>query len=271
MTSENGAGVRPVKSAVQMIKVLEFLGARPAEPARMREISEGTRIPRSSLYALLRTLTEHDWVRRDATGTLYGVGIRALMTGVSYLDSDQALRMVKPWLDRLNRELDETVHFGRLDGTDIVYLATKESSQYLRVINRVGRRMPASVTSLGKVLLAAQPEAELASRLLDPLPHVTERSITDLNSLREDLESIRGRGYAIDVEENTVGLKCFGFALRISSPPVDAISCSIPVARLTPDREKEIVEAMQDAVAHIESQLPSLAATGIPATSPGPA
>ncbi|CAN5321034.1 IclR family transcriptional regulator [soil metagenome] len=249
-------GVRPVKSAVHAIEVLEFLAARQDEPARMREIADATGIPRSSLYALLRTLTERSWVRRDPTGTLYGVGLRALMAGMSYLDSDPALRMVKPWLERLNEELGETVHIGRLDGSDIVYLATKESSQYLRVINRVGRRLPASTTSLGKALLAAQPADVLESHLEYPLPRITEHTITDRAQLDADLEGIRERGYAIDLEENTAGLKCFGFALHYTNPAVDAISCSVPLARLTPERERTIVEVMAATVAEIERQAP---------------
>ncbi len=251
-------GVRPVKSAVHAIEVLEFLAGRQDEPARMREIADATGIPRSSLYALLRTLTERGWVRRDPTGTLYGVGLRALMAGMSYLDSDPALRMVKPWLERLNEELGETVHVGRLDGADIVYLATKESSQYLRVINRVGRRLPASTTSLGKALLAAQPAAELDEHLRHPLPRITEHTITDREALESDLDAIRARGYAIDLEENTTGLKCFGFALHYTNPAVDAISCSVPLARLTPEREKTIVEVMAATVAEIERQAPRL-------------
>ncbi len=255
-------GVRPVKSAVHAIEILEFLAARPDEPARMREIADATDIPRSSLYALLRTLTERGWVRRDPTGTLYGVGLRALMTGVSYLDSDPALRMVKPWLERLHEELDETVHLGRLDGADIVYLATRESTQYLRAINRVGRRLPASSTSLGKAVLALMPPERLDHHLHDPLPKLTEHTITDRAELDAHLVGVRERGYAIDLEENTTGLKCFGFALRYQHPVVDAISCSVPLARLDAAREKIIVDTMTAAVAEIERGAAVSAAIG---------
>lgn len=248
-------GVRPVKSAMQMVRVMEFLGSRASNPARIREISVSTGIPRSSLYALLRTLLESGWVRRDPSGSLYRVGIRALMTGVAYLDSDETIRVVKPWMDNLSQELDETLHLGRLDGTDIVYLATKESSQYLRPINRVGRRIPASTTSLGKALLAWQPPEHLDEHLVEPLPQLTVNTITDRAILERELAHIRTRGYAVDNEENTTGVKCFGFALRIENPPIDAISCSIPLARLTPTRERIIVEKMAQAIESLETRL----------------
>jgi DNA-binding IclR family transcriptional regulator len=250
-------GVREVKSAAYAVEVLELLSARQNRPARLREISDALGIPKSSCYALLRTLTQRGWVRRDETGTLYGVGLRALMAGTSYLDADPHLRLVQPWLDSLNEQLDETMHFGRLDGTDIVYLATRESSQYLRVINRVGRRLPASATSLGKALLAQRLDLDLDEHLMDPLPQLTPHSITDRSLLVKDLEATRERGHAVDLEENTVGLKCFGFALRYANPPIDAISCSVPIARLTEQRATEIVEAMRAAVVAIERHSPA--------------
>ena len=257
MTDDEMGGVRPVKSAAYAVEVLELLASRQNRPARLREISEALGIPKSSLYALLRTLTERGWVRRDESGTLYGVGIRALMAGTSYLDSDPRLRFVQPWLDSLNEQLDETLHFGRLDGADIVYLATRESTQYLRAINRVGRRLPASTTSLGKAILAQRLDTDVDAHLADPLPSLTPHSITDRARLGAELELSRERGYAIDHEENTAGLRCFGFALRYDSVVVDAISCSVPLARITPAREAEIIAAMSSAVAAIERTAPS--------------
>jgi DNA-binding IclR family transcriptional regulator len=251
------SGVRPVKSAAYAVEVLEFLSSRQNKPARLREISEALQIPKSSLYALLRTLAHRGWVRRDETGTLYGVGIRALMAGMSYLDSDPYLRLVQPWLDELKEQLDETVHFGRLDGNDVIYLATRESSQYLRVINRVGRRLPASATSLGKALLAERDEVGRLEHMGTPLPRLTAKTITDPEVLRKDLDDTFERGYAIDVEENTTGLKCFGFALHYANPPIDAISCSVPIARLTEERQAHIIDAMSATVAKIERHSPS--------------
>ena len=110
-----------VKSAARTVELLEYLAARQDEPARIREISEDLGMPRSSAHALLRTLMAQGWVRADETGTLYGIGIRALLVGTSYLDGDPYLPMIAPFLDDLRSDWDETFHLGRLDGTDIVY------------------------------------------------------------------------------------------------------------------------------------------------------
>ena len=93
--------VRKVKSAVRTVELLEYLAARHDDPARLREISDALDMPRSSAHALLRTLVAQGWVRSDASGTLYGIGIRALLVGTSYLDSDPYLPLITPFLDDL--------------------------------------------------------------------------------------------------------------------------------------------------------------------------
>jgi DNA-binding IclR family transcriptional regulator len=229
-------GVAEVKSAARTVLVLEFLASRQNEPARLREISEALELP---------------------SGTLYGIGIRALMAGTSYLDADPYLRLVQPSLDYAKEQLNETIHFGRLDNTDIVYLATRESSQYLRPYSRVGRRLPASATAMGKALMAERTGPALDALLVEPLPRLTANSIVDVEAMKTELDATRQRGYSVDLQENTEGLQCFGFALRYAIPAMDAISCSVPVSRLTPERIEEIVSVMFDVRDQIERFAPA--------------
>jgi DNA-binding IclR family transcriptional regulator len=235
---------RKVKSAVRTVELLEYLAARQDRPARIREISAALDMPRSSAHALLRTLMSQGWVRSDDSGTLYGIGIRALLVGTSYLDSDPYLPMITPFLDDLRRDFDETFHVGRLDGLDVVYLATRESRQYQRTTNRVGRRLPAHATALGKALLADRFGAERDRHVHDVLPTLTPRTIADRAELDEQLDTARIRGYATDDEENTPGLRCFAVALHYARPAQDAISVSIPLARHDAARERELIEAL---------------------------
>ncbi|MBB3747652.1 DNA-binding IclR family transcriptional regulator [Mycolicibacterium sp. BK634] len=236
--------VRKVKSAVRTVELLEYLAARHDDPARLREISDALGMPRSSAHALLRTLVAQGWVRSDPTGTLYAIGIRALLVGTSYLDSDPYLPLITPFLDDLRQDLDETFHLGRLDGTDVVYLATRESKQYTRTASRVGRRLPAYATALGKSLLAERFGVDRDQHVPAGLKPLTTKTIVDRAALDADLDTVRVRGYATDDEENTLGVRCFAVVLRYGTPPQDAISASIPVSRLTPDREREIVDAL---------------------------
>ncbi|MCX4792199.1 IclR family transcriptional regulator [Streptomyces sp. NBC_01221] len=248
------SGVRGVKSAARTVALLELLAARGDRPARLDELAEGLDVPRSSMYQLLQTLVGCGWVRSDTTGSLYGIGIRALHTGTSYLDSDPHVRAVRPYLDEASDALGETIHLARLDGSNVVYLATRESHEYLRTISRVGRRIPAHAGALGKALLAERPDDQLP--LPDgPLAAFTESTHTDRAALLADLAIVRERGYSIDREETVTGIAGFGFALRYDSPATDAISCSVPLARLSREHEARIVTVMRETRTRIEGVL----------------
>ncbi|MFE6621459.1 IclR family transcriptional regulator [Streptomyces sp. NPDC008086] len=250
--SETG-GVREVKSAARTVELLELLAARGDRPARLQELAEALDVPRSSMYALLQTLISRGWVRTDVTGSLYGIGIHALLTGTSYLDSDPRVRVVRPYLDEASEALGETIHMARLDGRDVAYLATRESHEYLRTISRVGRRLPAHAGALGKALLAERPDTHLPDGPYEPL---TPHTRTTREALAADLDEVRARGYSIDREEGVPGIVGFGFALRYETPAQDAISCSVPVARLSAGHEERIVAVMREIRAKIEATVP---------------
>ncbi|WP_327655370.1 IclR family transcriptional regulator [Streptomyces sp. NBC_00483] len=243
-------GVREVKSAARTVDLLDVLASRGDRPARLQELADELAVPRSSMYALLQTLIERGWVRTDVTGSLYGIGIRALLTGTSYLDTDPYVRSVRPFLDEASEALGETIHLGRLDGFDVAYLATRESHEYLRTISRVGRRLPAHIGALGKALLAERPDDELPP---GPYEQSTRRTHATREALAADLAAIRERGHSVDREEGVDGIVGFGFALRYADPAHDAISCSVPVARLTPEHEERIVAVMRETRAKIEA------------------
>jgi DNA-binding IclR family transcriptional regulator len=256
LMSDRQRGVRDVKSAARTVEVLEVLGGLGGRAVSLRELTELTGAPRSSTYALLQTLVGRGWVRTDESGSRYSIGVRALLVGTSYLDADPLLAAAKPHLSRLAEELGETVHYARLDRADVVYLATYESRHYLRPFSRVGRRLPAGATSLGKAILAERSPAEVDRLLPAKLPVRTPATL-DREGLLADLDATRRRGYALERGESTVGLRCAGVALHTCSPVTDAISCSVPDARMTAESERAIVDALLRTRRAIESSAPA--------------
>jgi len=170
------------------------------------------------------------------------------------------VRVIRPYLDEASDALGETIHLARFDSPNVVYLATRESHEYLRTISRVGRRVPAYAGALGKSLLAERADDELP---LDEgtLMSLTANTHTSRATLLADLTGVRERGYSIDREETVTGIAGFGFALRYDTPATDAISCSVPVARLTPEHEVRIVAVMRETRAKIEARLPPVTGT----------
>ncbi len=255
------AGVREVKSAARTVELLELLAARRHHPMKLRELSDALGAPRSSVYALVRTLVDRGWVRTDPTGTLFSIGIQALLAGTTYLDVDPILRIVQPQINDLSQDLDETIHYGRLQGTDVVYLATHESTQYLRPFSRVGRRLPAFATAMGKALLAEQlrsgGEDALSSRLPGALAPLTPYTVVDRAELVVQLEEAQVRGYAMDRQENVIGITCFAVALHFGGAYSDAISCSVPVERLNEGRQDKILRALRKTKHTLELMAPA--------------
>lgn len=242
-----------VKSAVRTVELLEFFATHQGLHS-LGELHAELAYPKSSLYVLLRTLVELGWVETDPTGTRYRIGLRALLTGTAYIDGDAAVSAARETLDRLAQETGETVHLARLDGGDVVYLTTRESKHYLRPFSRVGRRLPAYSTSLGKALLAERSDAEIEALLPAELTALTTRTVLDRAALFAELARTRKRGFAVDREENTTGLRCVGVALRYDRPARDAISCSVPTARMTAARQREIAAALLAARDRLERQ-----------------
>ncbi|WP_417219725.1 IclR family transcriptional regulator [Arthrobacter sp.] len=254
-------GVREVKSAARAIEVLELLASRGGDPVTIRELCTAMGAPRSSVYALLKTLTDAGWVRTDAHRATYGIGIRALLAGTTYLDADPWLQVVRPHLGLLGRRLGATVNFGRLDGDHIVYLATWESPGRERPIPRVGRRLPAHATALGQAILAQLPPADPATAdgSIRELEALTPRTLTSPNALHEELALVAQRGYAREIGQNTEGVACLAVHLDCYGTGHDALSVSVPEEELTAARERTVVDALRTTASVVQEILTGLA------------
>lgn len=250
--ADQSGGAAPVKSAGRTLDVLEALAAAPRR-CSLVELARVLGIPKSSLHGILRTLMQRGWVEADATGTRFGLGVRALQVGAAYLSTDDAAELLATVLDRLAERFGETVHLGRLDGPHVVYLAKRESIHPLRLYSAIGRQLPAHATALGKALLAQRSD-DTVDRLLNwPLPALTGRTITAPEALHRELAGIRTRGYAVDREENTEGIACFAMAVPIHTPATHAISLSLPVTRLGPGSEEQFVAALREAMTQLRA------------------
>ena len=240
----------PVKSALRTLQILEALSGSASNKS-VATLSRDLQIPKSSLHGILRTMEAHGWLETDTTGTLYRLGLRALLTGTAYVESDDIVTLTQMALDSLSDRFGETVHLGRLDGPNVIYLAKRESAHALRLYSAVGRRLPAHATALGKSLLAQSSDEEVDRRLTWPLAALTSKTITDPAALHTELAHIRDLGYATDDGENTEGIKCIAVALRPTRGSYNAISCSVPEGRMSDSRRDEIASALRDAASMV--------------------
>jgi DNA-binding IclR family transcriptional regulator len=242
---DNAAPTRPaaVKSADRTVELLEVM-SRSERQLTLTELHKELSYPKSSLYMLLQTLVSRGWVEVDPQRGSYGIGVRALLVGTSYLDHDPVVRTAIRVMEQVRQQINETVHLARLDGADVVYLASRESEHHLRVVSRVGRRLPAHATSLGKALLAERSRPEVDALLPEHLEALTPNTVTDRTELHAQLARFHAEGYAHEREENTPGLGCYAVALPYRNPVIDAMSCSVPLGRLDAEHERQVVGAL---------------------------
>lgn len=246
------SGSKIVRSADRALEVLERLAAHDGARS-LADLTTDLAIPKSTLHALLWTLAARGWVEVDEATGNFRIGLQALLVGRGYLEMDDVVAMAGAALDQVAAETGETVHIGRLDGTSVVFLDKRESVHPLRLFSAIGRRLPAFTTALGKSILALLPEQQVLQHLPDPLVKQTSNSITDVDTLMEDLRQTRQRGFAVDNEESTEGIRGFAVALRTSDPPHDAISCAVPLSRLHHDRADSIVASLRQAAERSEN------------------
>ncbi len=247
LTTAGAAG--PVKSAARALDLLDEIAAHG--PGTQLQLSQRLGIPKSSLHALLRTMTDRGWLQTDPTGSLYLLGIHSLVVSSAYLDGDPVLSRATGIMEEIASATQETVHLGRLDGAYVIYTAKRESSHPLRMHSAVGRRLPAYSTSLGRAILSQQPQhirRELVPDFISPLtPHTT----TDKEAVLEIIDRAELLGYAVESEESCIGVRCFGVALPFAREAVDALSVAVPISRLGEGREDFIIETLLSVTARL--------------------
>ncbi len=195
----NGDGA--VKSAERVASLLELLGEHRT-PMRLIEIAQALEIPRSSAHGLLQTLMAKELVVRDEAQR-YRIGIKLFSLAAAAVDLLDIRELARPVMETLCLRTGATCNLAVLDGHDVLYIEKVEDrSSPVRLVTHVGARLPAHVTSLGKVLVGELPLAErnawLSSHRFDKMTH---RTRTNASAFTEDLDAYAVNGFAVDNQE----------------------------------------------------------------------
>lgn len=254
-TRENGAGGGAaasggaVKSADRVLTILDLLAERDA--LTFSEIVRELSLPKSSVHNLLATMIDRDYVEYDPAAKTYGLGIRVWQIGRARRDVEHLRTVLKPLMDQLREQTEETVQLARLDGADAIYLEISESPHPMKLSSTPGVRLPAHASGIGKVLLAALDPLDARARLESaPLQAFTSHTLTDVDAIARELERIRQRGYGTDDEEFAIGCRCVAMPVRDGSGQVvAAMSVSIPTPRWSREFAASARRALANATA----------------------
>jgi IclR family KDG regulon transcriptional repressor len=201
-------------------------------------------------HRLLTSLAYFGFVAQDRLSKKYRLGFRLVDLANALLSQIDLRTVARPHLLNLAQKAHETVHLVILEEHEALYLDRVESGESyhgLQMASKVGMRMSAHSCSVGKVLLAALSEEELNNFIkVKGLPKRTEKTITDADQLRLQLEMVRSQGYAVDDEEDHLGTRCVAAPIRNEvGEVIAAISISGPTIRVT---WKKILDTFKDQV-----------------------
>ncbi|MEU1338651.1 IclR family transcriptional regulator [Streptomyces sp. NPDC005827] len=211
-----GRGGRSSLAGNATDKALNLLEAAvaPGYPHRLGEVAAAAGVPKASAHRILNNLVATSFLASDGTGG-YGPGprLRALAARVTQgCEEDQVMRAE---LEVLGRRVGTTVHLGVRTGDAATCLIKVASPKPVQTSSRVGMQLALHATSIGKCILSGLGDDELADLTgRVGLAARTEHTITDLGALRTELARVRARGFAVDEEENEIGVRCVGAPVR---------------------------------------------------------
>jgi len=238
-----------VKSVTRVFDLLELI-ADAGGDVTLSELSASAELPLPTIHRLLRTLVSLGYARQLANRR-YALGPRLVRLGEAA--NRKFGRIAMPQLKDLVERLGETANLATIDGDRVIYVSQAPSPHAMRMFTEVGRRSHLHSTSVGKAILADMDDArvrEIVART--GLPANTEHTITDVDALLADLAETRKRGYAIDDNEQEIGVRCYAMAVP-DMPTLTAVSVSGPVARIDDAFAERAIPVLSEVVAEISA------------------
>jgi IclR family transcriptional regulator, pca regulon regulatory protein len=244
-----------VQSLERGLAVIRAFDSEHRELA-LSDVARSTGLTRAAARRFLLTLVKLGYVNY-AQGR-FSLSPRVLELGYAYLSSLTLPEVAQPHMETLVAQVNESCSISVLDDTEIVYVARVPTRRIMSITLAVGTRLPAFVTSMGRVLLAGLPEDELEERLSRiELTALTSRTVTDMDTLRAILATVRRQGYAATDQELEEGLRSLAVPLHTASGAVAAaLNVSVHASRATMTvLRREFLPVAQRAAAAIEEDL----------------
>lgn len=192
------------------LSILELLG-RSRAGLTLPELVEQSGLPRSSVHYLLVTLERRGYVERNDRTSRYLFGLNLVQLANGACGGLSMRQNAAPCLSDLMRRTQMTVHMAILKGHEAIIVAKHSPLEGARMSTWVGKRMDVHCTGLGKALIAHVNDAELERIIREHgLPRHNENTIFTPRKLREELSRVARQGYAVDDEEDELGLRCIG-------------------------------------------------------------
>ena len=245
-----------VKSASRTLDIIEFVVKSP-KPPTFTAILEHMDIPKSSLSYLLQDLLNRDYMQIDTDMRVYYPGLKLIQVSAACINNTNVSQEIWQGTKKLSDALTETAHAAILDGRFAVYIAKCQGAKDLSVVTNIGFRIPAHTTAVGKMLLSALSEEELAARFGNiELERYTDKTIGSYQQLVEELKQIREQQYAVDDQEIIPGGLCIAAPIYDKSHKmIAAMSATVSAMRFGGDLKSSVITQVRLAAANVSMRL----------------
>lgn len=240
-----------VKSASRALDVLEAIASAPESP-QFTELSESLKIPRSSLFYLLSTLSQRGYIALGEGKEGYVLGPTLALLADKALASGVLFKKVESLVETVGKELNETVSFMERKGDEMEFRFCHLARRRLIAVQEVGQRAPLYAFSGGKIVLADMSEAELDAyfartkfRQITGATHTSERQV------RRDVEEVRKTGFGIVRDEHGEGISAVSIGLRMHGQLIGTLGVAMASIRFT----EEALDRAKTALAQAAEKL----------------
>ncbi|MCZ7570573.1 MAG: IclR family transcriptional regulator [Ardenticatenaceae bacterium] len=241
------------RSVERAFDVLALIGSHPAS---LRDVAVHLGLNRSTAYKTLAALEVRGYVRRDPDSAVYFLGAKILQLATLYREQNPLIKVARPYLETLLRETRETVHLCVREGLSSACVDRIDSPQSIKLSVKLGETTPLHVTAAAKAILAYSPGDIVAEVLKRPLQPFTSNTITDPDCLREELETIRRRGFAKSDGELTPGARSVTAAIfDASNHAIGSVGVSGPSSRLPEEVILRYATTVTEVAARISGEL----------------
>jgi DNA-binding IclR family transcriptional regulator len=250
----NGKPSAAMSSTVRCLRVLELMAEEPFEFA-VSEIAKLLDTPRASTHRLCSTLLEAGLIEHDSKAKRYRLAPKALWIGSGYLRHSALYRAAFFPIQNLAKVLPGTVQLGVLSEGTVLFVYSVGYGGAPDAFADVGLRRPLHATASGKLFLAEMPVDEVRRHMTDA-KSFTSRTKVSFAKIRQEIEEIKTKGYAVNDEELLLGYFVLAAPiLNARAECVAAVSVTFTVADLKTGGEEKFTPVILDAARQISIQL----------------
>jgi DNA-binding IclR family transcriptional regulator len=220
-----------------------------------KEVAGSSRLPVSTVHRFLANLESAGFL--NCSGGTYHLGFSCFAIGQAALGQLDIRRVSQPYLQELNRQTRETIHLTVRHGLSAVYVDKLDSPEQLRIHSRIGAAVPLFCTAVGKVMLAYMPDEERDQVLPQlGLRRLTPNTVGNLQELEAELCRVRKNGYACDLEEHELHIRCVAAPIWDHCGAVNAsLSITAPMVRMAVTRLRQLAPLIQTVGLQISREL----------------